>query len=62
VKAMPAMDFYKQISDNKRMTYVLFFAFFILIGVLASFLAFFLGGLSIYGFTYLFFFGIFIII
>jgi heat shock protein HtpX len=62
VKAMPAMDFYKQISDNKRMTYVLFFAFFILIGVLASFLAFFLGGLSIYGFTYLFFFGIFIIL
>ncbi len=56
------MDFYKQIADNKRMTYVLFFAFFILIGVLATFLALILGGLNIYGLTYLTIFGIFIII
>jgi heat shock protein HtpX len=56
------MDFYKQISDNKRMTYLLFFGFFILIGVLASFLAFILGGFNIYGLSFLFIFGFFIIL
>jgi len=60
---MPAtMDFYKQISDNKRMTYILFFAFFILIGILASLMALLFGGPNIYGLSYLFIFGIFIII
>jgi len=33
------MDFYSQISKNKRMTVVLFIAFFILVGILASILS-----------------------
>jgi len=56
------MDFYKQISDNKKMTYLLFFAFFILIGILSFFLALILGGPNIYGLSFLFIFGIMIIV
>jgi heat shock protein HtpX len=52
------MDFYKQISDNKRMTYFLFLAFFILIGVLAGVISVLLGGLNVYGLTYFTVFGI----
>lgn len=57
-----AMDFYSQISENKKMTYLLFAAFFILIGVLAFFMSVLLGGLNVYGFGYFTFFGILIII
>jgi len=59
---MPAMDFYKQISDNKRMTVLLFLAFFILIGLLAGIISILLGGLNVYGFTYFTIFGILIIL
>jgi len=38
-----AMDFYKQIADNKRMTLVLFLFFFVLIGILAGIISFILG-------------------
>lgn len=34
------MDFYKQISENKRTTYLLFIVFFILIGILAGIISF----------------------
>ena len=57
-----AMDFYSQISENKKMTYFLFAAFFILIGILAFFMSVLLGGLNVYGFGYFTFFGILIII
>ena len=56
------MDFYKQISDNKKMTYFLFFAFFILIGILASVISLLLGGLNGYGIGYFTIFGILIIL
>ena len=57
-----AMDFYKQISDNKAMTYFLFLIFFLLIGILAGVLSIILGGFSVFGFTYLSFFGVLIIL
>ncbi len=57
-----AIDFYAQISENKKMTYFLFAAFFILIGILAFFISYILGGFNIYGFTYFTIFGILIII
>ncbi len=45
-----AMDFYKQISDNKRMTSVLFVLFFVLIGILAGIISF---VLDLFGFPFL---------
>lgn len=56
------MDFYKQIADNKRMTYFLFLAFFLLIGILAFFISALFGGLNIYGLTYFTIFGILIVV
>lgn len=56
------MDFYAQISANKRMTYVLFALFFILIGALVAIISFILGGLSAFGLTYLSLFGIIVIL
>jgi heat shock protein HtpX len=56
------MDFYKQIEDNKRMTYLMFLAFFILIGILAFLISAILGGLNIYGLTYFSVMGILIIV
>ena len=56
------MDFYSQISENKKMTYFLFAAFFVLIGILAFFMSVLLGGFNVYGFGYFTFFGILIII
>jgi len=56
------MDFYKQISDNKRMTYFLFLAFFVLIGVLAFLFSYLLGGFNIYGLSYFMIFGFLTII
>ena len=43
-----AMDFYSQISSNKKMTVLLFIAFFILLGILAGIISLLLGGLNIY--------------
>ena len=57
-----AMDFYSQISENKKMTYFLFAAFFILIGILAFFMSVLLGGINAYGLGYFTFFGILIIL
>lgn len=56
------MDFYSQISENKKMTYFLFAAFFVLIGFLAFLISLILGGLNIVGYTYFTLFGILIII
>lgn len=56
------IDFYQQIADNKKMTYFLFAAFFVLIGTLAFLISVVLGGLSIYGYTYFTIFGILIIL
>ncbi|MFA5931157.1 MAG: M48 family metallopeptidase [archaeon] len=56
------MDFYKQIADNKRMTYLLFLAFFLLIGTLSFCISFLFGGLNLYGLTYFAIFGILIIV
>ncbi|MGI6589162.1 MAG: M48 family metallopeptidase [Candidatus Iainarchaeum sp.] len=56
------MNFYDQIAENKKMTYVLFGAFFLLIGVLAFLFSYLLGGFNIYGLTYFTIFGILTII
>jgi heat shock protein HtpX len=56
------IDFYSQISENKKMTYFLFAAFFILIGILAFFMSVILGGFNAFGFGYFTFFGILIIL
>ncbi|VVB74398.1 Protease HtpX [uncultured archaeon] len=57
-----AMDFYSQISSNKKMTVLLFIAFFILLGVLAGIISYILGGFSIVGGFFLTIFGILIIL
>ncbi len=57
-----AMDFYSQISNNKKMTILLFFAFFILVGVLAGIVSLLLGGFSIIGGMFLTGFGVLIIL
>jgi heat shock protein HtpX len=56
-----AIDFYSQISENKKMTYFLFAAFFVLIGFLAFLISIILGGFNLYGYTYFTIFGILII-
>ncbi|MFA5357457.1 MAG: M48 family metallopeptidase [archaeon] len=57
------VDFYAQISRNKRMTFVLFFMFFVLIGALAFVLSFVLDIYSGGGFAFFFsIFGILIIL
>ena len=56
------MDFYKQVSDNKRMTVLMFLGFFVLIGALAGVISILLGGLNVYGFTYFTIFGVLTII
>ena len=57
-----AIDFYSQISSNKRMTILLFIAFFILVGVLAGIVSLLLGGFSIIGGMFLSGFGVLIIL
>jgi len=57
-----AMDFYSQISSNKKMTVLLFIAFFILLGILAGIISLLLGGFSIVGGFFLTIFGILIIL
>ena len=57
-----AIDFYSQIAENKKKTYFLFAAFFILIGILAFLMSVILGGFNAFGFGYFTFFGILIII
>lgn len=56
------INFYEQISSNKKKTYLLFLAFFILIGVLSFLVSFALGGATIFGGLILIFFGIFTIL
>ncbi|HPM85649.1 MAG TPA: M48 family metallopeptidase [archaeon] len=56
------MNFYDQIAENKKMTYFLFGAFFLLIGTLAFLFSYLLGGFNIYGLTYFTIFGILIIL
>ncbi|MCX6801446.1 MAG: M48 family metallopeptidase [Candidatus Diapherotrites archaeon] len=48
------IDFYEQVSKNKRMTYVLFFMFFVLIGTLAYLMSFVLNIYSGGGFAFFF--------
>ena len=58
-----AMDFYSQISSNKRKTYLLFIAFFILIGILAYVFSLVIDIFYGIGFTFIFsIFGILTII
>jgi len=56
------IDFYAQISSNKKKTYLLFFAFFILIGILAAGISVALGGFSIYAGFYFTIFGFLIVL
>jgi heat shock protein HtpX len=51
------MDFYKEISHNKKMTYLLFLMFFILIGILSYVISFALD--FVFGFSFIFIFSIF---
>lgn len=57
-----SINFYEQISSNKKKTFLLFFIFFVLIGVLSFLVSFALGGATIVGGLILVFFGIFTII
>jgi len=56
------IDFYQQISSNKKKTYLLFLVFFLLIGVLAAIISYLLGGVSIVGGIFLTIFGILTIV
>ncbi len=56
------INFYEQISSNKKKTYLLFLAFFLLVGTLAAILSYIIGGLSIVGGFFLTFFGFLIIV
>ncbi|HNV00953.1 MAG TPA: M48 family metallopeptidase [archaeon] len=55
------INFYEQISSNKKKTYLLFLAFFLLVGILAALVSYVLGGFSIIGGFFLTIFGILII-
>lgn len=57
-----SINFYEQISSNKKKTYFLFLAFFLLIGVLSFLVSFALGGATIFGGVILVFFGFFTIL
>ncbi|MEK6958449.1 MAG: M48 family metallopeptidase [archaeon] len=56
------IDFYAQISSNKKKTYLLFLAFFLLIGILSAGISIALGGISIYSGFYFTIFGFLIVV